>query len=155
MPRLEIYTDGSCLGNPGRGGWGVVCEWEEKLFKFGGADLDTTNNRMELLAVVQALTLVRGSRELLIYTDSKYVIDGYTKWLPNWKKNGWKTSTKKPVKNKDLWEQLDTSMKLHKSVDFQWVKGHNGDRLNEMVDDLARSFAEGGLTISKAWVDEL
>jgi len=136
----EVYTDGSCLGNPGRGGWGVVSD----LFKLSGKQTDTTNNIMEMTAIAKALEecLKRGIQEVCVYTDSKYVKNGITTWIHNWKKNGWKTSSGGDVKNKELWIQIDTLRDQLKDVQWKWVKAHNGNPLNEEVDKLARSCAE-------------
>ena len=134
---VKIFTDGACSGNPGPGGWGVVLRWrghEKELF---GGDKETTNNRMELMAAIQGLeALTRGSRAE-IYTDSKYVKDGITEWIENWKQNGWRTAAKKPVKNEDLWRRLDEAIKGHE-VDWHWIKGHAGHPENERADTLAR-----------------
>ncbi len=139
---LKIYTDGSCLGNPGFGGWGFVATDGTNIAKRSGAAPDTTNNRMELLAVISALNAAKKNHnELELYTDSQYVKNGMQSWIKNWKKNNWKTADKKPVKNQDLWQQLDiaaSEIKIH----WHWVRGHNGDELNEMVDVLARTAAE-------------
>ncbi len=139
---LKIYTDGSCLGNPGFGGWGYVATNGTDIAKKSGSVPDTTNNRMELLAVIQALKAAAPRHsELEIHTDSQYVKNGMQLWIKNWKKNNWKTADKKPVKNQDLWQELDdaaSKIKIH----WHWVRGHNGDTFNEMVDDLARGAAE-------------
>lgn len=133
---IEIFTDGACRGNPGPGGWGAMLRYEqhEKLIK--GSEPLTTNNRMELTAVIKALELVKHPCNIELTTDSKYVQKGVTEWINNWKKNGWKTSNKKPVKNVDLWQQLDTIHKKHK-VSWRWVKGHSNHRENEIADQLA------------------
>ena len=136
MKEIEVFTDGACRGNPGPGGWGVLLRIDgEEITLFGG-DLNTTNNRMELKAAIKALEYFDDKVSLSISTDSNYVKDGITKWLPNWKKNNWVTASKKPVKNKDLWEQLDTLNSLN-DVSWKWVKGHAGHRENEIADMLA------------------
>ena len=138
---LKIWTDGSCLGNPGPGGWGFVATDGKNIAERSGAEPETTNNRMELLAVIRALTAARKHRELEIHTDSQYVKNGMTSWVKNWKKNDWRTADKKPVKNQDLWMELDrlaNDIKIH----WFWVRGHNGDEMNERVDTLARTAAE-------------
>ena len=136
----EVYTDGSCLGNPGRGGWGVVSD----NFKLCAGQPNTTNNQMEMTAVVKALEecLHRNYLDVRIYTDSNYVKQGITQWIHNWKRNGWKTSSGGDVKNKELWIQIDTLRGQMKKVEWRWVKAHNGNPLNEEVDKLARSCAE-------------
>lgn len=138
---MKLYTDGSCLGNPGSGGWAAICvsDRDEVFFKVSGGDSHTTNNIMELSAVIRGLERY-GSGPVKVYTDSKYVMDGITKWIKNWKKNGWKTSTGGQVKNKSLWEQLDGL--VTQFVTFEWVKAHNGDKWNEAVDTLARDTAQ-------------
>jgi len=133
---VEIYTDGACRGNPGPGGWGalLISGAREKTLHGGAAE--TTNNRMELTAAIEALNAVRGSCTVILHTDSKYVMDGMNEWLPNWKKRGWKTAAKKPVKNKDLWQALDEAVKRHE-IEWRWVKGHAGNPGNEKADELA------------------
>ena len=146
MPELFAYTDGACSGNPGPGGWGVLLQAQsdnkivkERMLKGGAAQ--TTNNQMELLAAINALeTLVKPSK-ITIVTDSSYVKDGISAWLPNWKKNGWRTAAKKPVKNADLWQRLDAACQNHQ-VNWQWVKGHAGHPENERADVLARQGME-------------
>ncbi len=134
--RVEIYTDGACRGNPGIGGWGASLRFNGRRKNLYGAEAQTTNNRMELTAVIQALEALSRLCDVRIYTDSKYVLDGVTKWMPNWKKNSWKTAAKKPVKNVELWQRLDQALQQHQ-VDWQWVKGHSGDEGNECADALA------------------
>ena len=135
------YTDGSCLGNPGPGGWGVrVLEPDDTVYEFGAAEAATTNNRMELQATIAALEYI-GQRPLTIYTDSRYVIDGITKWLPGWRRRGWQTAAGTPVKNQSLWQHL--ARLLHAKIRWQHVRGHTGDPNNERVDDIARAFAKG------------
>jgi len=133
---VVIYTDGACRENPGPGGWGASLRYNGHQKDLCGGEAETTNNRMELMAVIQGLSSLSRDCEVRIYTDSKYVLDGTTKWMQNWKKNGWKTAAKKPVKNVELWQQLDEALKTHK-VEWQWVKGHSGDEGNECADQLA------------------
>ncbi len=138
MPILEIFTDGACSGNPGAGGWGVILRYGTIEKEMSGAEVETTNNRMELTAVIQALKALTRDCEIVIHTDSRYVMDGVQNWLPNWKKNNWRTSNKKSaVKNIDLWQELDGLLIKHK-IRWIWVKGHNGHPENERVDKLAR-----------------
>ena len=138
MPILEIYTDGACSGNPGAGGWGAILRYGGIEKDLSGAVAETTNNRMELTAVIEALKALRRDCEIVIHTDSRYVMDGVQEWLPNWKKNNWRTSNKKSaVKNIDLWQELDQLLSKHK-IRWIWVKGHNGHPENERVDKLAR-----------------
>lgn len=139
--KIEIYTDGACLGNPGPGGWGAILLYAEHQKKISGSESDTTNNRMEIRAVIEALKLLKKPSELTLYTDSKYVIDGITSWIKGWKKNGWRTSDRKPVKNLELWQELDEEVSKHQ-IHWQWVKGHAGNHFNEIVDQLARKEAE-------------
>jgi len=134
--KIEIYTDGACRGNPGPGGWGAVLIAGNRRRMLHGGEDNTTNNRMELTAAIEALNALRGSRDVRLYTDSKYVMDGINEWMPNWKKRGWKTANKKPVKNKDLWQALDEAAARH-SIDWRWVRGHTGNPGNEAADALA------------------
>jgi len=134
--RVEIFTDGACRGNPGPGGWGAIIRSEGKETELNGAQSDTTNNRMELQAVISALQQLNQACDIHVTTDSRYVMDGIQQWLVNWKRNGWKTAAKKPVKNEDLWKQLDNLVEQH-SVSWEWVKGHSGHVENERVDQLA------------------
>ncbi len=137
--RVEIFTDGACSGNPGIGGWGALLRYKDIEKELSGAELQTTNNRMELTAVIEALKALKTECNITLYTDSKYVMNGINEWLENWKKNGWKTSNKKnAVKNIDLWQQLDELIKKHE-IRWVWVKGHNGHPENERVDTLARN----------------
>ena len=138
---IYIYTDGACSGNPGRGGCGVVILFNKKEILLNGGDQLTTNNKMELTAAIKALEYFKDKKDLIIYTDSKYVKDGIELWIKNWKKNGWKTSTKKIVKNKELWIQLDNLINKH-NVNWKWVKGHAGLEFNEKADELARKYIE-------------
>ena len=134
--RVTLYTDGACKGNPGVGGWGVVLEYGEHRKELFGGDVGTTNNRMELMAAIAGLSALKSQCVVDLYTDSVYVKDGITKWLSNWKSNGWRTASKKPVANQDLWEKLDQAVSDHK-VNWHWVKGHSGDPGNERADELA------------------
>ncbi len=134
---IEIYTDGACKGNPGKGGWGVLLRYKGHEKRLYGGEPHTTNNRMELMAVIKGLdALKRESCDVRVVSDSTYVLKGISEWLPNWKKRGWKTAAKKPVLNADLWMQLDELAARH-TIDWQWVKGHNGHVENEIADELA------------------
>ena len=134
---IQIYTDGACSGNPGPGGWGAILRWNGHEKELSGGEGETTNNRMEMMAVIQALEALKGKGKTVeIYTDSKYVMDGITKWIEGWKAKGWKTAAKKPVKNQDLWQRIDSLINEHK-VSFFWVKGHDGHPENERADELA------------------
>ena len=136
MTAVRLYTDGGCRGNPGPGGWGAVLLYgkHKKLLK--GFERDTTNNRMELLAAIEGLSALTRTVEVELYTDSKYVQQGISQWITNWKRNGWKTAAKKPVKNQDLWQRLDSLIDKH-TVRWHWVKGHAGNEYNELADQLA------------------
>ena len=138
--RVALYTDGACKGNPGAGGWGVVLEYGEHRKELFGGDVETTNNRMELMAAIAGLSALKSRCVVDLYTDSVYVKDGITKWLSNWKSNGWRTAAKKPVANQDLWKQLDQAVSNHE-VNWHWVKGHSGDPGNERADELANKGA--------------
>ena len=141
---LEIWTDGACKQNPGVGGWGALLVWgEHKLELFGGEKL-TTNNQMELTAVISALSALKRPCPVIIHTDSTYVRDGITKWIHNWKRNGWRTADKKEVKNADLWQRLDDLVGRY-DIEWRWVKGHNGDPGNEKADELANQGVEVAL----------
>ncbi len=133
---VEIYTDGACRGNPGPGGWGALLIAGKHRKSLYGGDRETTNNRMELTAAIEALNALKGSRRVILYTDSKYVKQGIESWLPKWKARAWKTSNKKPVKNQDLWQALEQAVGRHELV-WKWVKGHSGNRGNEEADALA------------------
>ena len=135
--KVEIWTDGACSGNPGPGGWGVILRWNGHEKEFFGGEAETTNNRMELMAAIEALSALKRPCAVAITTDSQYVKDGITAWIFNWKKNGWKTANKKPVKNADLWQALDDAL-THHTVTWHWVKGHAGHSENERADELAR-----------------
>lgn len=139
--RVELYTDGACKGNPGPGGWGALARFKGVEKEFFGGEKNTTNNRMELMAVIEGLKSLTRSCSVLITTDSQYVKNGITSWIHNWKKNGWKTAAKKPVKNVDLWQALDTEVAKHQ-VDWAWVKGHSGHAENERADQLANKGIE-------------
>jgi len=133
---IEIYTDGACRGNPGPGGWGALLISGRHRKTLHGGEPETTNNRMELTAAIEALNALKGKRKVILHTDSKYVMDGITEWMPNWKKRGWKTTARKPVKNKDLWQALDEAASRH-SIDWRWVKGHSYHPENDEADALA------------------
>ena len=136
-PLVSVFTDGACSGNPGPGGWGAILRFGEIEKELKGGEPDTTNNRMELLAAISALEALKKPAQVDLYTDSQYVRGGITGWIHNWKRNGWKTAGKKPVKNVDLWERLDRALHQHE-VRFHWVKGHAGHVENERADQLAR-----------------
>ena len=138
---INIYTDGACSGNPGIGGWGVVILDNGEEIQLNGGNHNTTNNKMELTAAIKALEYFEQRKDLIIYTDSKYVKDGIESWIINWKQNGWKTSAKKPVKNKEMWIALDDLMKKHNII-WEWVRGHAGNKHNEKADYLARRYIE-------------
>jgi ribonuclease HI len=137
LPHVIIHTDGACSGNPGPGGWGAILTFGDHEKELKGGEANTTNNRMELMAAIRALETLSRPTDVQLYTDSKYVLDGITKWLPNWERRGWKTASKQPVKNVDLWQRLVAAMQPHE-VTWHWVKGHNGDPGNERADELAR-----------------
>lgn len=136
--RVEIFTDGACSGNPGPGGWGAVLRWKGAEKELSGGEWETTNNRMEMMAAIVALESLKRAVPVDLYTDSTYLRDGITKWLPGWKSNGWKTAAKKPVKNQDLWLRLEAAMADH-DIRWHWVKGHAGHPENERADELARA----------------
>lgn len=143
MPELFAYTDGACSGNPGPGGWGVLMQAREgaavvKERELSGGEADTTNNRMELLAAISALEALERATAIMVVTDSAYVKNGVSQWIFGWKRNGWRTSDGKPVKNVDLWQRLDEAQRRHK-VDWRWIKGHAGHAENERADALARA----------------
>ncbi len=133
---IQIYTDGACRGNPGPGGWGALLKFGSKEKQLYGGESLTTNNRMELRAVIEALSALKRPCNVSVTSDSTYVLKGINEWLPNWKKRGWLTSGKKPVKNDDLWKSLDSLKSIHK-IEWHWVKGHSGHFENELVDQLA------------------
>ncbi|MBF6648480.1 ribonuclease HI [Methylobacter sp. BlB1] len=134
--RVIIYTDGACRGNPGPGGWGAILKYKGKAKELYGGELETTNNRMELTAAIQALEALTRPCTIELHIDSKYVLLGITEWMVNWKKRGWKTAAKTPVKNEDLWRRLDAAIEKH-DIEWRWVKGHAGDEGNERADALA------------------
>ncbi len=133
---VEIYTDGACRGNPGPGGWGVVLIAGSHRRTVHGGEPETTNNRMELTAAIEALNALKDKQKVVLYTDSRYVMHGITEWMPNWKRRGWKTAARKPVKNRDLWQLLDEAITRH-DIEWKWVKGHSGNDGNEAADALA------------------
>ncbi|MDX1975680.1 MAG: ribonuclease HI [Rickettsiales bacterium] len=134
---VDIYTDGACSGNPGPGGWGAVLIYGKVEKELSGGESDTTNNRMELMAAIQALKALKSSCQVDLYTDSTYVMKGITEWCVGWRKNNWKTADRKPVKNVDLWQMLEQEVAKH-DISWHWVKGHNGHDFNERADELAR-----------------
>ena len=134
--RLKIYTDGACSGNPGKGGWAAIILDGKNQSSISGSENKTTNNRMELMAPIMALKKIKKKSEITIFTDSKYVKDGITDWIKKWKQNNWKSSNRKPVKNKDLWIKLDNSCQKHK-ITWKWVKAHAGNKYNNLADELA------------------
>ena len=136
-PKVTIYTDGACSGNPGPGGWGAILIHGATEKELSGGEPGTTNNRMELMAAIQALEALKKPCRVELHTDSRYVMDGISQWISAWKARGWKTAAKAPVKNEDLWRRLDEARNRH-DVDWRWVKGHNGHELNERADALAR-----------------
>jgi len=140
MKHVEIFTDGACKGNPGKGGWGAVMRMGHHEKELSGGERDTTNNRMELMAAIQALNALKEPCRVTLHSDSKYVLDGITKWVFGWQKNGWKTADRKPVKNGDLWIALVDAVKPHR-VEWVWVKGHDGHPENERADKLASDAA--------------
>jgi ribonuclease HI len=140
MKHVEIFTDGACKGNPGKGGWGAVMRMGHHEKELSGGERDTTNNRMELMAAIQALKALKEPCRVTLHSDSKYVLDGITKWVFGWQKNGWKTADRKPVKNGDLWIALVDAVKPHR-VEWVWVKGHDGHPENERADKLASDAA--------------
>jgi ribonuclease HI len=138
FPQVTIYTDGACSGNPGPGGWGVLLRFDKYEKELSGSATETTNNRMEMTAAIEALKALKQSCQIEFYTDSEYLRKGITEWMHNWKRRGWKTAAKKPVKNQDLWRELDTIIHEHK-INWHWIRGHAGHRENERVDQLART----------------
>lgn len=142
-PRIEIFTDGACLGNPGPGGWAAILRNDGIEKEITGGERATTNNRMELMAAIRALEALKTRSKIILHTDSRYVMDGITQWLPRWKTNGWKTSDKKPVKNGDLWRELETQAARH-DIEWRWVRSHSGHDENERVDKLARGAIPAG-----------
>jgi ribonuclease HI len=134
---VSIHTDGACSGNPGPGGWGAILRWANHERELNGGELHTTNNRMELLAAISALETLKRPCSVDLHTDSQYLRQGITEWIHGWKRNGWRTADKKPVKNADLWQRLEAAVDRHE-VRWHWVRGHAGDALNERADELAR-----------------
>lgn len=141
MKQIEIFTDGACKGNPGPGGWGAIIRYGKHEKEIAGGDPDTTNNRMEMSAVIHALNALVEPCSVKLHTDSKYVIDGITKWIFGWQRNGWKNASKQPVRNADLWREMVEAMARHQ-VEWIWVKGHNGHPENERADRLASDAAD-------------
>ncbi len=135
--RVVIHTDGACSGNPGPGGWGAILEFNGRTKEISGGEPETTNNRMELTAAIEALGALKGRCAVELHTDSEYLRNGITSWIHNWKRNGWRNAAKKPVKNVELWQALDTLADMH-DVEWHWVRGHAGHELNERADELAR-----------------
>lgn len=135
--KVTIYTDGACSGNPGPGGWGVLLISGDNQKELSGGEFETTNNRMELMAAIQAMEILKRPCAIDLHTDSTYVRNGILEWIKKWRANGWRTAAKKPVKNADLWQQLDAARERHQ-VEWHWVKGHDGDPGNERADELAR-----------------
>lgn len=138
MTVVELYTDGACSGNPGPGGWGAILRYGKKERELSGGERQTTNNRMEMMAIIRGLEALKRRCEVDVYTDSRYVMDGMTSWIHGWKKRGWKTSGGDPVKNQELWQRLDKISNAH-TVRWHWVKGHAGHAENERADELARN----------------
>ena len=135
---VEVWTDGACSGNPGPGGWGAILSFKGKERELSGGEAMTTNNRMELMGAISALETLTRPCTVALHTDSQYLRQGITSWIHGWKKNGWKTADKKPVKNEELWKRLDAALKQHR-IEWKWVKGHAGDEMNERADALARA----------------
>jgi ribonuclease HI len=135
---VEVWTDGACSGNPGPGGWGAILSFKGKERELSGGEAMTTNNRMELMGAISALETLTRPCTVALHTDSQYLRQGITNWIHGWKKNGWKTADKKPVKNEELWKRLDAALKQHR-IEWKWVKGHAGDEMNERADALARA----------------
>jgi ribonuclease HI len=139
---IDIYTDGACSGNPGPGGWGAILRWRGTEKELAGGEAETTNNRMEMMAAIKSLESLKRPVKARVHTDSQYVKDGITKWITNWKRNGWKTAARKPVKNADLWQRLEEAANAH-DVEWYWIRGHNGHPENERADELARGGIPG------------
>ena len=146
--KVIVHTDGACSGNPGPGGWGVILDYNGTRKELNGGEAQTTNNRMELMGAISALEALKRPCEVEMHVDSQYVKDGITKWIHGWKKNGWKTADKKPVKNAELWQELDALTRQHK-VEWHWVKGHAGHTENERADELARRGLEEVRALTK------
>lgn len=141
---VEIFTDGACRGNPGPGGWAALLRWKDKTKFLSGGEKFTTNNRMEMIAAIEALEALKRPCKVILSTDSQYLELGISKWLPKWKKKGWKTADNRPVKNRDLWERLDRAAQRHQ-IEWRWIRGHAGHPENHAVDELARAAIGGGL----------
>ena len=141
--QVEIFTDGACRGNPGPGGWGAILRYNGVEKELSGGERQTTNNRMEMMAAIRALETLKRPVTVQMHTDSKYLLDGITKWIDGWKRRGWITADKSPVKNQDLWERLEAAMATHR-VSWHWVRGHSGHPQNERADKLARNAVPGG-----------
>lgn len=137
---VEMFTDGACLGNPGPGGWGVLLRWRQRERELSGGEPETTNNRMELTAAIEGLEALKRGARVRLHTDSTYVRDGITRWIHAWKRNGWRTAARKPVKNEDLWRRLDAAIAGH-DIEWHWIRGHSGHPENERVDALAGAAA--------------
>lgn len=152
MSQVVIYTDGACRGNPGPGGWGAVLQYGEKTRELCGGAAETTNNRMELTAAIRALAALSRQCKVVVYTDSKYVRHGIEDWLPQWKRQDWRTASRKPVKNVDLWKELDTLVQHH-DVEWRWVRGHAGNEGNEWADRLANQGLDEMLTGAGGCID--
>ena len=144
VKQVDIFTDGACKGNPGPGGWGALIRYGQHEKEIAGSENDTTNNRMELMAAIKALNILVEPCNVRLYTDSKYVSDGITKWVDGWKRNGWKNASKQPVRNADLWHELIDAASRHE-IEWNWVKGHNGHEGNERADILASNAADNAL----------
>ncbi|OHX14158.1 ribonuclease HI [Chromobacterium sphagni] len=140
--KVEIYTDGACKGNPGPGGWGALLRYKGKEKEICGGERGTTNNRMEIMAVIRALASLNRPCNVVVYTDSQYVQKGISEWIHGWKARGWRTAAKEPVKNADLWQELDAERNRHLAVEWRWVKGHAGHEFNERADQLANKGVE-------------
>jgi ribonuclease HI len=149
MTEVVIYTDGACSGNPGPGGWGVLLRWQDQVRELHGGEPMTTNNRMELTAAIEALEALRRPAQVKLHTDSRYLLDGITKWISGWERNGWLTAARKPVKNADLWRRLTAAMRRHQ-VEWIWVRGHAGDPGNERADELARRGIEEAAAVARS-----
>jgi ribonuclease HI len=141
--KVVVFTDGACSGNPGPGGWGAILTFRGVEKELKGGENPTTNNRMELMAAISALEALKRPSNIELHTDSQYVKNGITSWIHNWKRNGWRTADKKPVKNEDLWKRLEAALAIHQ-VEWRWVKGHAGHEMNERADELARAGLKGG-----------
>ncbi|MGL4437670.1 MAG: ribonuclease HI [Bosea sp. (in: a-proteobacteria)] len=141
--KVVVFTDGACSGNPGPGGWGAILIFRGVEKELKGGEALTTNNRMELMAAISALEAMKRPARIELHTDSQYVKNGITTWIHNWKRNGWRTADKKPVKNEDLWKRLEQALVIHQ-VEWRWVKGHAGHEMNERADELARAGLKGG-----------